>query len=133
MYVKAKCSKIFIYRSVGGNNGGPDCCGYYEHFNDVNTSYPCLWYMLPPIFVFFNFFLQMSDNFPSTGLLRPWLNSVWVYFYTIINGIVLLLSLPDNSLPVYKNTITQFFLCTCCTTNIVLLIPSGILVMYKKS
>ena len=35
-----------------------DCFGWHAHFNDVNSSYPWTWYVLPLICIFFNFFLQ---------------------------------------------------------------------------
>ena len=34
------------------------CFGYYGHFDDVNSSNPWAWYMLPFVCVFLNCFLQ---------------------------------------------------------------------------
>ena len=35
-----------------------DCFGLYGHFNNVNSSYPWTCYVLPLIYIFFNFLLQ---------------------------------------------------------------------------
>ena len=34
------------------------CFGWYDHFDNVNSSNPWSWYMLPFVCVFLNFFLQ---------------------------------------------------------------------------
>ena len=49
----------------------------------------------------------MSYSFLSTGLLPPWLNLFLgtLFFVTIVNGIVFLVSFSDSSLLVYKNDI----------------------------
>ena len=47
---------------------------------------------------------SVSYNFPSTGHLPTLLNLFLGIFYTIVNGIVFLISLSNNSLLVYENT-----------------------------
>ena len=53
------------------------------------------------------FLSSVSYSFLSTGLLPPWLNLFLgtLFFVTIVNGIVFLVSFSDSSLLVYKNDI----------------------------
>ena len=51
-----------------------------------------------------------SYNFPSTGLLHPWLNLfLGILFEVILNRIVFLMSLSDSSLLAYENP-TDFWI-----------------------
>ena len=51
-----------------------------------------------------------SYNFPSTGLLHPWLNLfLGILFEVILNRIVFLISLSDSSLLAYENP-TDFWI-----------------------
>ena len=92
-----------------------DCFWYYGHFNDVNSSCPWTWYMLPLVCIFFNFFLQCLTN---TGLLHPWLNLFLLW--TIANGIVFLASLSNSSLLVYKNAAVSWIFILYAANSLIL-------------
>ena len=79
--------------------------GQYGHFDDVNSSNPWAWYMLPFVCVFLNFFLQCCVVFwvrSSTSLVR-FIPRYLIFLVAISNGIFFLISVSAVSLYVYRN------------------------------
>ena len=76
------------------------------------------------------FFSLVSCNFPSTGLLHPWLDLfLGIFFEVIVNRIVFLISLSVSSLLAYKNATEFWILVLYPATLLNLLIsPSSFLV-----
>ena len=81
------------------------------HFNDVNSSYPWTWYVLPLICIFFNFFLQCLIIFQICliSLVRFTLR-YFILFEEIVTGIVFLTSLSVSLLLAYINAINFWIL-----------------------
>ena len=64
-----------------------------------------------PSYLYLLFLFLVSYNFPSTGLLYPWLDLLLgiLFFEAILNRIIFLISLSDSSLLAYKNA-TDFWI-----------------------
>ena len=61
-------------------------------FNDVNSSYPRTWYVLPSYLYLLQYLYSVSYNFMSTGLLHPCLGvflGIQFLFEAIVNGVIL--------------------------------------------
>ena len=82
-----------------------DCFGWYGYFN-VNFSNTQTCYMLPIICICFHFFPQCPKIFQyrSFTSLVKFIPRYFIFFVAIVM-IVFLVSLCDNSLPVYKSVI----------------------------
>ena len=66
------------------------------------------------------FLSSVSYNFPSTGLLHPWLNlflGIYFFFDAVVKGIVFFVPLYDSSLMVYTNA-TDFWIFSLCPSNL---------------
>ena len=81
------------------------CWGEYAHFDDVHSSNPWAWHMLPFVCVFLNFLLQccvVSWVQAFTPLVRL-IPKSFIFLIAVSNGIFFLISISDISLLVCKN------------------------------